>query len=187
MTSAMAVSGTSASMTLSLLEASKKKKKISAMKKTMAKKALASSKKMSSIKHAEDNPLKPESRILLFKDATSEEEAAAKRSSLDIASLKEIYFRYNLPLQVFLIYNIEGDPRSGIDPQRSWIMNWMPRKGVVEKMTFGQLFGSEAEVTPQVVEDFMRASAACLRNLGSQMLKLGWRKTDNVIYPNCEG
>ena len=51
--------------------------------------------------------------ILEFSHATPEEEAAAKRVSKKL-DLGEIYFAYNLPIQIFLAYKEEDNPKRAV-------------------------------------------------------------------------
>lgn len=125
------------------------------------------------------------SKILEFSHATPEEEAAAKRVSQKLG-LGEIYFTYNIPIQVFLGYNKENDPKSGINLKESCIWNYMPRKNTMVEETLDELFSSSETVTDKDIKDLMVVTAAILRNLGKEMLKLGEGKTDTVYYPNCE-
>ena len=124
-------------------------------------------------------------KILEFSHATAEEEAAAKRVSKKI-SLGEIYFTYNLPIQVFLAYNEDGNPKSGIDPYRTCVWNYMPRKNRMDEETLADIFSDPDSLTKADVKDLMVVTAAILRNLGKEMIKLGEGKTDTVYYPNCE-
>ncbi len=124
-------------------------------------------------------------KILEFKHATAEEEAAAKRVSEKI-SLGETYFTYNLPIQVFLGYNEDDNPKSGIDPHKTCVWNYMPRKNQMAEETLADIFSDPDSLTKDDIKDLMVVTAAILRNLGKEMLKLGNGKTDCVYYPNCE-
>lgn len=124
-------------------------------------------------------------KILDFSHATEEEEAAAKRVSQKLG-LGEIYFAYNLPIQVFIGYNEEGNPKSGINLSESCIWNYMPRKNAMAEETLEELFSSSEEVTAADIKDLMIVTAAILRNLSKEMLKLGEGKIATVYYPNCE-
>ena len=124
-------------------------------------------------------------KILEFSHATAEEEAAAKRVSKKI-SLGEIYFTYNLPIQIFLAYNEDDNPKSGIDPYRTCVWNYMPRKNRMDEETLADIFSDPDSLTKNDIKDLMVVTAAILRNLGKEMIKLGEGKTDTVYYPNCE-
>ena len=119
--------------------------------------------------------------ILEFSHATPEEEAAAKRVSKKL-DLGEIYFTYNLPIQIFLAYKEDGDP----DPYKTGVWNYMPRKNKMDEETLADLFTDPDSITKDDIKDLMVVTAAILRNLGKEMLKLGEGKTDCVYYPNCE-
>lgn len=123
--------------------------------------------------------------ILEFSHATPEEEAAAKRVSKKL-DLGEIYFTYNLPIQIFLAFKEDGDPQSGIDPYKAGVWNYMPRKNRMDEQTVADLFTDPDSITKDDIKDLMVVTAAILRNLGKEMLKLGEGKTDCVYYPNCE-
>ena len=123
--------------------------------------------------------------ILEFSHATPEEEAAAKRVSKKL-DLGEIYFTYNLPIQIFLSFKEDGDPQSGIDPHKTCVWNYMPRKNRMDEQTLADLFTDPDSITKDDIKDLMVVTAAILRNLGKEMLKLGEGKTDCVYYPNCE-
>ena len=123
--------------------------------------------------------------ILEFNHATPEEEAAAKRVSKKL-DLGEIYFTYNLPIQIFLAYKEDGDPKSGIDPYKTGVWNYMPRRNRMDEQTLADLFIDPDSITKDDIKDLMVVTAAILRNLGKEMLKLGEGKTDCVYYPNCE-
>lgn len=123
--------------------------------------------------------------ILEFSHAAPEEEAAAKRVSKKL-DLGEIYFTYNLPIQIFLAYKEDGDPKSGIDPYKTGVWNYMPRKNRMDEETLADLFIDPDSITKDDIKDLMVVTAAILRNLGKEMLKLGEGKTDCVYYPNCE-
>jgi len=123
--------------------------------------------------------------ILEFSHATPEEEAAAKRVSKKLG-LGEIYFSYNLPIQIFLAYKKEDDPKSGIDPHKTYVWNYMPRKNRIDEETLANIFSDPDSLTKDDFNDFMIATSAILRNLSKEMLKLGEGKTDTVYYPNCE-
>lgn len=124
-------------------------------------------------------------KILEFSHATAEEEAAAKRVSEKI-SLGEIYFSYNIPIQIFLAYNEDDNPKSGIDPYRTCVWNYMPRKNRMDEETLADIFSDPDSITKDDIKDLMVVTAAILRNLGKEMIKLGEGKTDCVYYPNCE-
>ena len=124
-------------------------------------------------------------KILEFSHATAEEEAAAKRVSEKI-SLGELYFSYNIPIQIFLAYNEDDNPKSGIDPYRTCVWNYMPRKNRMDEETLADIFSDPDSLTKDDIKDLMVVTAAILRNLGKEMLKLGNGKTDCVYYPNCE-
>ena len=123
--------------------------------------------------------------ILEFNHATPEEEAAAKRVSKKL-DLGEIYFTYNLPIQIFLAYKEDGDPKSDIDPYKTCVWNYMPRRNRMDEQTLADLFTDPDIITKDDIKDLMVVTAAILRNLGKEMLKLGEGKTDGVYYPNCE-
>ena len=123
--------------------------------------------------------------ILEFSHATPEEEAAAKRVSKKL-DLGEIYFTYNLPIQIFLAYKEDGDPKSGIDPYKTGVWNYMPRKNKMDEETLADLFTDPDSITNDDIKALMVVTAAILRNLGKEMLKLGEGKIDTVYYPNCE-
>ena len=123
--------------------------------------------------------------ILKFSHATPEEEAAAKRVSEKL-DLGEIYFTYNLPIQIFLAYKEEGNPKSGIDPHETRVWNYMPRKNRMDLQLLADLFTDPDSITKDDIKDLMVVTAAILRNLSKEMLKLGEGKTDIVYYPNCE-
>jgi hypothetical protein len=124
-------------------------------------------------------------KILDFSHATAEEVAAAKRVSEKLG-LGEIYFAYNVPIQVFLAYKEEDNPKSGIDPYRTCVWNYMPRKNRIDEETLADIFSDPDSLTKDDFNDFMIATSAIFRNLSKEMLKLGEGKTDTVYYPNCE-
>lgn len=111
--------------------------------------------------------------------------AAAKRVSKKLA-LGEIYFAYNLPIQIFLAYKEEDNPESGIDPHKTCVWNYMPRKNRMDNGSLADFFSDPDSITKDDIKDLMVVTAAILRNLGKEMLKLGEGKTNIVYYPNCE-
>lgn len=126
-----------------------------------------------------------EDKILEFKHATAKEESAARRLAKKL-NLGAIYFAYNIPIQIFLSYNEEDNPKSGIDPYKTCIWNYMPRKNRMDEESLADLFADPDNITKDDVKDLMVVTAAILRNLGKEMIKLGEGKTDCVYYPNCE-
>lgn len=124
-------------------------------------------------------------KILEFSHATPEEEAAAKRVSKKL-NFGEIYFTYNLPIQILLVYKKEDDPKSGIDPYETCVWNYMPRKNRMNEQSLADLFSDPDSITKDDVKDLMVVTAAILRNLSKKMLKLGEGKIDTVYYPNCK-
>ena len=117
--------------------------------------------------------------ILEFSHATPEEEAAAKRVSKKL-DLGAIYFTYNLPIQIFLAYKEEDNPKSGIDPHKTCVWNYMPRRNRMDEQTLADLCTVADSITKDDIEDLMVVTAAIVRNLGKEMLKLGEGKTDCV-------
>lgn len=126
-----------------------------------------------------------EDKILEFKHATAKEESAARRLAKKL-NLGAIYFAYNIPIQIFLAYNEEDNPKSGIDPYKTCIWNYMPRKNRMDEESLADLFANPDSITKNDIKDLMVVTAAILRNLGKEMIKLGEGKTDCVYYPNCE-
>ena len=125
--------------------------------------------------------------ILEWEDAESE--FAAKQISKNL-QLGETYFIYNLPLQVHIVYK-DGKERktpcslkSMIDMDKSWILNYMPRKERTCTVTFSELFIKPP--SKQDLENFTEVSAEILTHLGDLLIEVGRRRKDDVYYPNCE-
>lgn len=124
-------------------------------------------------------------KILEWKGARREDEKLAQKVATQVGSL---YFSYNVPLQVYIEFNEDGKPESGINIENSNILNYMPRKERCEFLTFGQVFENIEHVTAQDVKDFMNVSALIPEHLAEQFKKLDPAKAPKpyVYYPNCE-
>ena len=130
----------------------------------------------------EDLPL-----VLEWEDVESE--FAAEQVSKNL-QLGRTYFTYNLPLQIHIIYK-DGKERktpcslkSMIDMDKSWILNYMPRREQTCNLTFSELFVNPP--SKQDLEDFTEVSAEILSHLGDLLVEVGRRRKDDVYYPNCE-
>ena len=125
--------------------------------------------------------------ILEWEDAESE--FAAKCVSKNL-QLGRTYFTYNLPLQIYIIYK-DGKERktpcllkSMIDMDKSYILNYMPRKEQLCTLKFSELFINPP--SKQDLENFTEVSAEILSHLGDLLIEVGRRRKDIVYYPNCE-
>lgn len=125
--------------------------------------------------------------ILEWEDA--EAEFAAELVSKNL-KLGRTYFTYNLPLQIHIVYkdgNYRKTPclmKSKIDMDKSWVLNYMPRKGRTCDLKFSEMF-----IKPPSKEDlrhFTEVTADILSHLGDLMIEVGRRRKDDVYYPNCE-
>ena len=125
------------------------------------------------------------SLILEWKGAKPEDEELAQKVAKQVGSL---YFSYNVPLQVYVEFNEDGKPESGISIENSTILNYMPRKQRCELLKFWQVFENIEHVTAQDVKDFMNVSALILEHLAEQFKKLDPAKDPEpcIYYPNCE-
>ena len=128
---------------------------------------------------------KKESPVLEWKDVDPKDEAAAKAISAKL-DLGDIYFSFNVPLQIWIIYNVEDQPRSGINLEESQVLNYMPRKERCEMQSLADIFSADAKVTPEDIKEFMRISALVMKNLARQMEKFNPLdlKKNSVYYPN---
>ena len=128
---------------------------------------------------------KKESPVLEWKDVDPKDEAAAKAISAKL-DLGDIYFSFNVPLQIWITYNVEDQPRSGINLEESQVLNYMPRKESCEMQSLADIFSADAKVTPEDIKEFMRISALVMKNLARQMEKFNPLdlKKNLVYYPN---
>ena len=126
-----------------------------------------------------------ENKILEWRGVKPEDEKLAQKVAKKVG---ELYFTYNLPLQVYVEFNEDGKPESGISIENSTILNYMPRKERCELLTFGQVFENTEYVAAQDVKDFMKVSALVLEHLAEQFKKLDPAKDPEpyVYYPNCQ-
>lgn len=129
--------------------------------------------------------LKKECPVLEWKDVDPKDEAAAKAISAKL-DLGDIYFSFNVPLQIWITYNVEDQPRSGINLEESQVLNYMPRKERCEMQSLADIFSADAKVTPEDIKEFMRISALVMKNLARQMEKFNPLdlKKNLVYYPN---
>ena len=128
---------------------------------------------------------KSSTSILEWNGATPAEERLAQKVSKKL-QLGAIYFSYNVPLQVWIAFNKEEDPKSGINFKKSQILNYMPRKECTEFLSFEDLFSSVNDVTDKDIKDFMKVSALVLENLARQFRKFNPLKLNRceIYYPN---
>lgn len=125
------------------------------------------------------------SPILEWKDAKPEDEALARKISKKL-QLEKLYFTYNLPLQIWISFNEEENPKSGINAHESIILNYMPRKETCEMLPLDEVFNSYEEITAQDIKDFMKVSAIVLKHLASMMDSFNPKdKSPAIYYPNC--
>lgn len=125
----------------------------------------------------------------ILEQEDAETELAAEHVSKNLQRGR-LYFTWNLPLQIHIVYK-DGKYRktpclikSKIDMDKSWILNYMPRKEKTCVLKFSELF-----IKPPSKEDlehFAEVSADILSHLGDLMIEVGRRKKDDVCYPNCE-
>lgn len=125
--------------------------------------------------------------ILEWEDAETEFAAECVSKNL---RLGRIYFTYNLPLQIHIVYK-DGKYRktpclmkSKIDMGKSWILNYMPRKEQLCTLKFSELFINPP--SKENLDDFTKVSAEILSHLGDLLVEVGNRRKDDVYYPNCE-
>ena len=125
------------------------------------------------------------SSILEWNDAKAADERLAKKVSSKL-QLGDIYFTYNVPLQVQIIYNKEEDPKSGINFKKSTILNYMPRKYRAQTQRLDEIFDMACEPTVKDIKDFMKVSGLILENLSKQFKSFKPLKLDNsmIYYPN---
>ena len=128
---------------------------------------------------------KKECPVLEWKGVDPKDEAAAKAISAKL-DLGDIYFSFNVPLQIWITYNVEDQPRSGINLEESQILNYMPRKMRCEMQYLADIFSADVKVTPEDIKEFMRISALVMKNLARQMEKFNPLdlKKNSVYYPN---
>jgi len=124
--------------------------------------------------------------ILEWEDAESEFAAEQVAKNL---RLGRTYFTYNLPLQIHIIYK-DGKERktpcslkSMIDMDKSYILNYMPRKEHLCTLKFSELFIKPP--SKQDLDYFTEVSAEILSHLGDLLVEVGMRRKDDVYYPNC--
>lgn len=126
-----------------------------------------------------------EPKILEWRGAKPKDEALAKKISKKL-QLGSIYFTYNVPLQIWIGYNEDDKPKSGISLKKSLILNYMPRKEACKMESLSNIFSNDVEVTAQDLKDFMKISALIIKNLAKQMEKFNpFSETSYVYYPNC--
>lgn len=125
------------------------------------------------------------SDVLEWNDAKPAEERLAKKISKKLL-LGEVYFSYNVPLQVQVVYNKEEDPKSGVDFKKSTILNYMPRKCTVQQESLSDVFNMAKIPDAKDVKDFMKVSGFILENLSKQFKSFKPLKLDNsmIYYPN---
>lgn len=124
-------------------------------------------------------------KVLEWSDADPKDEAMAKRISKKL-QLGEIYFSFNVPLQIWIIYNEDENPESGINLEESAILNYMPRKEGCRMENLSDIFSSDEEISTDDLQDFMRVAAVILRNLARRMDDFNPldMKKNLVYYPN---
>lgn len=125
--------------------------------------------------------------ILEWEDAKAE--IAAEYVSKNLKGGRT-YFTWNLPLQIHIVYK-DGKYRktpclmkSKIDMNKSWVLNYMPRKEKTCILKFSELFIKPPSKGD--LEDFTEVSAEILTHLGDLLVEVGRRRKDDVYYPNCE-
>lgn len=123
--------------------------------------------------------------ILEWKTAKPSEERLAKKVSKKL-QLGDIYFRYNVPLQVWISYKKENDPKSGIDLKKSRMLNYMPRKECSMFESLSDVFDMSQNIAVKDIKDFMAVAGIILANLAAQFKKFKPLDSDNnyVYYPN---
>ena len=129
-----------------------------------------------------------EYKILSWNDVDPKDEEAAKRISQKL-QLDDIYFAYNVPLQIWIAYNKGDEPESGINLSESRILNYMPRKERCETEALDEVFSSGVDVTVDDIKEFMRISALIVKNLAKQMENfdpLGGEDCNYIYYPNTQ-
>ena len=124
-------------------------------------------------------------KILEWKGAKPEDEKLAQKVAKKVG---ELYFTYNLPLQINIVFNEDEKPESGIDIDSSVILNYMPRKERCERLSLRDVFILDTNVTAQDIKDLMKVSAVILVHLGEQFRKLNPAKDPEsvIVYPNCK-
>lgn len=117
---------------------------------------------------------------------TPEDEARAKKVSKYLV-LGETYFAYNVPLQIWIYWKDDENPKSGIDLDQSNILNYMPRKERCEFMRLSEVFSPSEDITVEIVKDFLHVSSLILKNLADQFTSLDFAKSEApyVYYPNA--
>ena len=130
--------------------------------------------------------LNNDSPILEWKDAKPKDEALARKISEKL-QLEKLYFAYNLPLQIWISFNEDRKPQSGINVHESTILNYMPRKDSCEILHLDEVFNSDEEITAQDIKDFMKVSATILEHLAEQFKRLDPAKDPEsyAYYPNA--
>ena len=100
------------------------------------------------------------------------------------------FFTWNLPLQLHIVYK-DGVERktpcllkSKIDMDKSWILNYMPRKGRVSPLKFSEIFIKPPSKSD--LEHFGLVTAEILCHLGDMMQSAGMRNRDTVSHANCD-
>jgi len=129
-----------------------------------------------------------DSKILEWDGVDPKDEEAAKRISQKL-QLGEVHFAYNVPLQIWIAYNKEDEPESGINLSESRILNYMPRKERCEMEALDEVFSSDVDVTADDLKEFMRISALIVKNLAKQMENfdpLGGEDRNYIYYPNTK-
>ena len=123
--------------------------------------------------------------ILEWIGVDPKDEALAKQISKKLL-FGETYFTYNVPLQIWIGYKKERDPKSGIDLDKSQILNYMPRKDECRMENLSDIFSSSVNVTAKDIKDFMKISSLILKNLARLMDNFDPLKLDRncVYYPN---
>ena len=122
-------------------------------------------------------------KILEWKGASPKDEAIAQHISKKI-NLGSSYFRYNVPLQIHIFFNVFEKPRSGINMSTSYILNYMPRKSECRIQKLDELFVRKP--SNKDIKDFLHVSAVILKHLSKQFGKLDpLGDVGCVYYPNC--
>ena len=128
-----------------------------------------------------------ENKILEWKGAKRADEKLAQKVAKKVG---ELYFTYNLPLQVNIVFNEDEKPESGIDLDSSVILNYMPRKERCERLSLRDVFTLDDgnPVTAQDIKDLMKVSAVILEHLAEQFKKFNPSKNSEpvIVYPNCQ-
>lgn len=88
----------------------------------------------------------------------------------------DLYWTYNLPMQMFPIHQDEEDSKSPVIDYS--IVNYMPRKASCATFNLSEV------LEDQTHEEFCEAAAAHLEHLAKLFRQIGRKEIEHIYYPD---